>query len=233
MSTVGHEPPSQSEAVRAHLAGRPMTDAYQAAGVPLPPPPSAPSQRHPAVMMPAVPSLRSRTKRWRIATIVAGVVAVVASGIAVVAISSSGGSETVGEPAAPVVAASPPLVSPEPGPAAAKDATCSVLRSQYPGVASAVDEVERFNKLPWSDPNSVRTVNALVDAMATLTTDLESSLSPSTPDDLRGAVLDYTAGLRAVAISQRDHASNEEINGVGLFYNRVLGAPLRICGIAG
>ncbi|WP_454793819.1 hypothetical protein [Mycolicibacterium lutetiense] len=182
-------------------------------------------------MMPAVPSLRSRTKRWRIATIIAGAVAVIACGVAVGAVSSGGSSKTVSQPAAPVYDVSPPLVSPTPDPAAAKEATCGVLRSQYQGVATAVDEVERFNKLPWSDPNSIRTVNALVDSMTKMTADLEKSLSPSTPEDLRAAVMDYTAGLRAVTISQRDHASNEEINGTGLFYNRVLSAPLRICGI--
>lgn len=226
MSTVG--PPSQADAARAHLAGRPASDAYQATGMPLPPPPA--SQPHSAVMMPAVPSLRSRTKRWRIATIVAGAVAVIASGVAVVTVSSGGSSNTVSQPAGDI---NPPVVSPTPDAAAAKEATCAVLRSQYTGVASAVDDVERFNKLPWSDPNSIRTVNALVAAMSTMTADLESSLSSATPEDLRAAVLDYTAGLRAVTISQREHASNEEINGVGLFYNRVLGAPLRICGMPG
>lgn len=231
MSTVGHEPPSQADAVRAQLAGRPVTDAYQQAGVPLPPPPPS-SQPHPAVTLPPVPSLRSKARRFRIAAVVLGVVAVVAIGIAVVAISRDRGSKTVSDPAAPVIAASPPVASPTPGPAIAKD-PCGVLRDGYPAVSAAIDDRERFNTRAWSDPELLASVNRMVGTMTDLAVNLESSLTPSTPNDLRTAVLEYTAGLRAVSISERNHASNVQLNGTGLFYNQVVDAPLRICGIPG
>jgi hypothetical protein len=179
--------------------------------------------------------LRDAARRWRAATLFVTVLAAIASVIAIVAFSNAGSAsrsvpadrQPVAQP--PVAQAPPPVSSPED----AKAATCDVLRTQYPTVASAVNDVEQFNKLSWSDPNSIRTVNTLVATMSKLTSDLENSLVASTPEELRTAVLNYVAGLRAVTISQRDHASNEEINGTGLFYNRVLSAPLRICGIPG
>lgn len=231
MSTVGHEPPSQADAVRAQLAGRPVTDAYQQAGVPLPPPPPQP-QPHPAVTMPAVPSLRSKARRFRIAAIVMGVIAVVAIGIAVVAISSDRGSKTVSDPAAPVVEASPPLLSTAPDPAAAKETTCGVLRSGYESVANAIDERNRFNSTPWTDPAMLAATDELVGATGRLADQLEASLSSTTPSELRTAVVEYAAGLRALGISQRNHARDMQLNGVGALYNQVVEAPLRICGIA-
>ena len=232
MSTVGHEPPYQAEAVRTGPDGRPVTDAYQHAGVPLPPPP--PSQPHPAVMMPTVPSLRSKAKRLRIATIVLGVIAVVAIGVAVVAISSGSGSKTISEPSAPaVVAASPPSVSTAPEPGTAEEATCGVLRSGYENVANAIDERNRFNSTPWTDPAMIAATDALVGATGRLADQLEASLSSTTPNELRTAIVEYVAGLRALGISQRNHARDMQLNGVGALYNQVVEAPLRICGIVG
>lgn len=100
-------------------------------------------------------------------------------------------------------------------------------------MSRAIDEVETHNKDSWSDPALLGVSNRLVDAMNRLISVLENSLSPATPPELRRAVLEYVAGLRAVSISERSHASNTQLGGTGLLYNQVVDAPLRICGIPG
>lgn len=118
-------------------------------------------------------------------------------------------------------------------PAQAQAKTCVALRENYPAVSAAIDEREKYNTRPWSDPELLASVNSLVDSMNSLTVALEGSLSPETPSALRTATLEYIAGLRALSISERNHASNVQLNGTGLFYNQVVDAPLKICGING
>lgn len=118
-------------------------------------------------------------------------------------------------------------------PAQAQAKTCAALRENYPAVSAAIDEVEKYNKTSWSNPDLLAAINVEVDSMNKLVGALEGSLSPETPADLRIAVQNYVAGLRAVSISDRNHASDVQANGTGLFYNQVVDAPLKICGING
>lgn len=118
-------------------------------------------------------------------------------------------------------------------PAQAQAKTCAALRANYPAVSAAIDDREKYNTRSWSDPELLASVNSLVDASGTLIVALEGSLTTATPPQLRTATLDYVAGLRALSISNRNHASNVQLNGTGLFYNQVVDAPLKICGIDG
>ncbi|WP_131829368.1 hypothetical protein [Mycobacteroides abscessus] len=159
---------------------------------------------------------------------IAGVALVVGIGIGTIAGVSLAGKDSPG-PAGPVQNVAPARAS---TPAAAKDQVCAALRADYPAVSRAIGEAEKVNKLSWSDPAVLQAVNNEVDSMTKLITSLETSLTESTPAELRAAVDDYIAGLRAVSISQRNHAPDLQANGTGLFYNQVVDAPLRICGIA-
>lgn len=123
----------------------------------------------------------------------------------------------------------PPALSPQ----AAQAQTCEVLKTAYAPVERAIAERDKFNTRGWSDPDLLASVNALVDSMNNLIIKLEGSLSPATPSNLRTAVVEYVAGLRAVSISERNHASNEQLNGTSFFYNQVVDAPFTICGIPG
>lgn len=159
---------------------------------------------------------------------VAGLALVVGVGVGVIAGVAVSGRDSTG-PIAATTAVAPvePLT-----PAAAKERVCGALRADYPAVSYAIGESEKVNKLPWTDPVVLRAVNNEVDSMTKLITSLETSLTESTPSELRSAVNDYIAGLRAVSISQRNHAPDLQANGTGLFYNQVVDEPLRICGIA-
>ena len=132
-------------------------------------------------------------------------------------------------PAAAPSAPAAPVVSPED----AQAQTCGVLKANYEGVANAIDERNKFNSAPWTDPGLLNAVNALVTAGSGLADQLDASLQPSTPANLRVAVVDYVAGLRALTISQRNHAKDMQLNGAALLYNQVVDAPLKICGIPG
>ncbi|TDH48123.1 hypothetical protein E2F47_24990 [Mycobacterium eburneum] len=165
-----------------------------------------------------------------IATLVAVLMTAVAAAAALFAVTDRHGTAA---PAAPPPASPTPEPEHTVTPEEAKAKTCNALKESYPAVSHAIDEREKYNTRPWSDPELLRSVNQLVDAMQTLSAKLEDSLQVSTPPELRSAVLDYIAGLRAVSISERNHASNVQLNGTGLFYNQVVDAPLRICGIQG
>jgi hypothetical protein len=124
-----------------------------------------------------------------------------------------------------------PPIAPTLSPEAAQAQTCGVLKANYRAVSDAIDAANKFDKTPWSDPAALSTVNNLVSLGMNFANQLEASLSPSTPPQLKTAVVEYVAALRATSISQRNHASNVQLNGTGLFYNQVVDQPLRICGI--
>ncbi|SLE83556.1 Uncharacterised protein [Mycobacteroides abscessus subsp. massiliense] len=176
---------------------------------------------------PAPPAPPSRGPRRGLTPVIAGVALVVGVGVGAIAGVSLAGKESA--PQSAVQSAPPPATL---TPSAAKDRVCNVLRTDYPAVSAAIDEVEKYNKSPWSDPLLLSAVNSEVDSINKLINGLETALTPEVPSDLRTAVLDYIAGLRAISISDRNHANNVQVNGTGLFYNQVLDAPLRICGIS-
>jgi hypothetical protein len=143
----------------------------------------------------------------------------------------SADSKQAGPASAPPV--TPSMSSASSAPRHAMMKSCDVLRTNYPTVASAVDDREKYNTRSWNDPDLLASVNRLVDAMNTLAEKLEGSLNPDTPGGVRTAIVDYVAGLRAVSISERNHASNTQLNGTSLFYNQVMAPALRECGMPG
>ena len=61
---------------------------------------------------------------------------------------------------------------------------------------------------------------------------IESALnSGPVPPELRRATQEYVAAVRAVDISDQQHASNKQISGVNRFYNSVNKRPRELCGI--
>lgn len=197
--------------------------------VPYPPvPPYGPGA--PAPLPYPAPPRRRRGVLGAVAAL--GVVGVLAGvGVGAYAAGRNSTSSTPPAPAGPAPAAGPaaPVLSPED----AQAQTCGVLKANYQAVANAIDERNKFDKAPWSDPGLLGAVNTLVSLGMSLAEQLDASLSPSTPPQLRTAVVEYVAGLRAMSISERNHASNVQLNGSGLLYNQVVDAPLKLCGIPG
>lgn len=115
--------------------------------------------------------------------------------------------------------------------AAAQQKTCEVLRTGYKPLAAAIDNMDRFKNRPWSDPELLASVAALVGAADQLSSDLEHSLSPSAPEEFGKAIQNYVTGLRAVSITEGSHASNVQENGVAKLYNQVVDVVLPMCGI--
>lgn len=208
--TIGQEPRQE-----AH--------AYPPVGYAVPPPsaygvPTAPQQRRRGHVVPIA--------------VAAGVLAGVLATTAAVAVISSRHASTPAGPAAvppPQASSAPAPLTPE----AAQAQTCAVLKADYETVANAIDARNTFNSTPWSDPAMLAATNNLVAATGHLADSLETSLNSATPPELRSAVIDYVTGLRALSISQRNHARDLQLNGSALLYNQVVDAPLQICGIPG
>lgn len=212
--TIGQEPRQE-----AH--------AYPPTGYAGPPPPA---YGPPGVF---VPQQRSRRRRTIAIAVAAGVVAGVVAATATVAITSGRHSST---PAAPAAVPVPPQASSAPAPLtpeAAQAQTCAVLKAGYEPVANAIDARNRFQVNDWTDPALLSATSSLISVATGLAADLERSLEDSTPPELRLATIDYITGLRALSISERDHSSAKQLNGVGALYNQVVDAPLRLCGIPG
>ncbi|MDM2402101.1 hypothetical protein PP613_23490 [Mycobacteroides abscessus] len=106
-----------------------------------------------------------------------------------------------------------------------------MLHSDYESVADAIDGRNRFSANDWSNPELLAATNHLVIATTRLADNLEKSLSDATPSEFRISVNDYIAALRALGVSQRNHAPSTQLNGVGEFYNQVVDIPLKSCGI--
>lgn len=197
------------------------------ASVPYPSAPPYGSPTSPPLLYPGPP----RRGRGAVGFVVGAVAAVLVAGVAVGAYAAGRSAS----PTAPARPAAPSNVAPYPPPTltpeAAQAQTCGVLKTDYPGVAHAVEERNTFNHAPWTDPGLLASVDTLVTTASSLADKLERSLRPETPAALRSAVVDYVAGLRALSISERNHSKDLQLNGVALFYNQVLEPPLRICDI--
>lgn len=192
----------------------PLAPAYGPGGPYQPPVPYPPRPR------------RSPAVAIVVAVGVAGLVAGVGAGAYGLGRSTSHAPAPVAAPTSSAPTA-PAALSPE----AAQAQTCGVLKANYETVANAIDERNKFNSAPWTDPGLLNAVNSLVAAGSGLADKLEASLQPATPANLRVAIVDYVAGLRALTISQRNHAKDMQLNGTALLYNQVVDAPLKICGI--
>ncbi|WP_071288230.1 hypothetical protein [Mycolicibacterium llatzerense] len=136
-------------------------------------------------------------------------------------------------PATPVAAPSAPPAPAVVSPEDAQAQICGVLKANYESVANAIDDRNKFKINDWGNPDLLTSTNNLVAATQSLANQLESTLVSSASPNVKSAMTEYIAGLRALGISQRNHAPADQLNGVALFYNQVLSAPLHICGIPG
>lgn len=208
--------------------GPPLNAPHGAPPAELPLPPNGPS---------APPPYYAPARRRGLRGIAAAVVATTAALLVGGAVGYGVGSHKSSAPAARPASAAPAAPAPPPPPAAlspeaAQAKTCAVLKADYQGVANAIEAVNKFDNAPWSDPGLLSAVNTFVTRGLGLADKLEASLSPATPAEVRTAIVEYVAGLRATAISERNHASDKQVGGTARFYNQVLDAPLRICGIS-
>lgn len=129
---------------------------------------------------------------------------------------------------APSAQVTHPPASAAPSP---QERVCDVLEGGYPAVVDAIRESKEFMTTPWSDPGTIRTTNTLVRETDDLANELEGALGTDTPSQLRTATVEYITGLRALSMSNRDHASDEQMNGVGSLYNRSRHGVLLACGM--
>lgn len=114
---------------------------------------------------------------------------------------------------------------------AAQERICNTLKTGYPNVLAAVHASNEFLSAPWSNPDRVRTSNVLARETAELADELEAALTAETPRSLKAAVAEFITGLRAASMSYRDHAADEQINGVGALYNASRHEVLQTCGV--
>lgn len=196
-----------------------MTDLHHPANQPPPAydygyPPIAPA-----------PSLMPRPSRgpWLVSA-VAALIAVGSVAFGVHAQSTAARGPAAGTP----VQVSSPA---DDSPGAAQERVCGVLERGYPTVVDAIHQTNEFLTAPWSDPAAVRAANVLVRETTQLAGELEQALSNETPRELKTATSEYITGLRALGASYRDHASDEQINGVGALYSHSRHAVLQACGM--
>lgn len=133
--------------------------------------------------------------------------------------------------AEPASVTTPAPVTAEFSASAAQERICNTLKTGYPNVLAAVHASNEFLSVPWSDPDRVRTSNVLARETAELADELEAALTAETPRSLKAAVAEFITGLRAASMSYRDHAADEQINGVGALYNASRHEVLQTCGV--
>lgn len=196
-----------------------MTDLHHPAS---PPPPAYDYGYPSSAPSPMVPRRPSRAP-WAVA-LVATLIAAGSLGFAIYARSSS-----VKEPADP--GGSHISAQANDTPIAAQERVCGVLEQGYPGVVDAIHGTNEFQSTPWSDAGRVRASNVLVRQAATLADQLEAALSSTTPQELRSSVVELITVLRALSMTYRDHAEDEQMNGVGTLYNRSRHGALEACGM--
>lgn len=196
-----------------------------------PPGPMPPQPMYPTpgpAYSPPPPMPRGTSRTGLVMSVVVAVAMTVVAGALAAALVVSHPNRTATPPHPPT---SPAITTPAMTAEQAKAETCAVLKEGYDRVADAVDEWNKYTSTPWSDPDLLRATDSLVYETSQLADKLDETLSDATPRDLRSAMGEYIVGLRAVAISRRDHAPDKELNGVALLYRQVMIPPLRICGI--
>ena len=190
-------------------------------GPPLPPPPWPPAP-------PPRPARRWSTLTVVLTAVASAVVAGVVAGGATLIVSRSDEDRSASPPNPTALPAPPP---PSVTAEEAQDQVCAVLRGGYETVAHDIDVRNTFKVNDWTDPAVLGAANNLVSSTSSLADKLQHALSPAAPDRFANTVNSYIAGLRALAISEQNHAPASQLNGVGDFYNQVMDAPLRLCGI--
>ena len=175
-------------------------------------------------MMPSAPMSGPPSRRGRVAvSVAAAILALAGAGVGGYMLGSQRPAA-----AAPAVA---PTEADALSPDAAQARVCDVLKSGYGNVVAAIEENNKYKSAPWSDPNLLSATNNLVTAGLELADRLEASINAATPPQLRTAVIEYVAGLRALSVSNRNHAPDAQLSGVGQYYSQVRHAPLRLCGL--
>ena len=199
----------------------------------VPAPPTAPQDRllavPPASCQPGSADTH-RFPRWPAlaATVVFALVlgGVIGGAIGVHAFSRTTAAPTVISAAAPTPA---PL---ELSPDEAKAKVCKALADNYPALVHVTQEKKKYNSSPWDDPGFLHALSNEHRVLTAMISDIELALnSGPVPPELRSATQEYVAAVRAVDISDQQHASNKQRSGVNRFYNSVNKAPRELCGI--
>lgn len=171
-------------------------------------------------------SARPRQAQTRAPWIITAAAVVVAAvslvALVVIARSAALGRATVPPPAVSSAAESASTV---------QERVCGVLKSGYPAVMQAIQDANEFETTPWSDPAVVRVTNVLVRETDGLASELEAALGDNASGKLRAAVMEFITGLRALSMTERDHAGDEQMNGVAALYNRSRHGALQACGL--
>ena len=118
-------------------------------------------------------------------------------------------------------------VSPVPEPGAA----CAVMHDKYPAVAAAVNETNKYDQLPWDDPDSLAATDRFIAAATALADSLDAAVTHASGVGGDAVIKEYIAALRADIATFRDHANDKQASGVALFYNKARMAAVQTCGM--
>lgn len=196
-----------------------MTDLHHPASQP----PPAYDYGYPPISPPPIRAPRPSRGPW----VVSAVAALIAVGSVAFGVHAQSTAPRGPATGAPAQVSSPA----DDSPGAARERVCGVLERGYPAVVDAIHQTNEFLTAPWSDPAAVRAANALVRETTQLAAELEQALSSETPRELKTAMSEYITALRALGASYRDHASDEQINGVGALYSHSRHGALQACGM--
>ena len=167
----------------------------------------------------------------RLAVPVTALIALVLGGVIGGAIGVHAVSRTIAAPTVPAAAAPTPAAL-ELSPDEAKANVCKALADNYPALVHVTQEKKKYNSSPWDDPGFLHALSNEHRVLTAMVTDIENALnSGPVPPELRSATQEYVAAVRAVDISDQQHASNKQLGGVGRFYNSVNKRPRELCGI--
>lgn len=191
------------------------------------PPPAPPQWQQPGY--PPTPAPPRRRVWPTLAVTGAFLATAVIAGVAGALIVQS--SDTPATPAQP--AASAPSQASAPTPADATAALCTTLEREYPAIVAAINDRNKYNKTPWTDPAIVASSENLARVTWEAADELEKTFSTDLPARYRTPAVEYVAGLRAMSISERDRAKDMQLNGVGAFYNSVVDPVLAVCDMEG
>lgn len=115
----------------------------------------------------------------------------------------------------------------------AKVSMCETLEAEYPQIVGAINERNKFDNAPWTDPGLVAAADHLAEVTRTSADRLEQSIDGNVPPGDAKAGSDYVTALRAMSISESAKAPAKQLNGIASLYNSVVDPVLAICGIKG
>ena len=101
-------------------------------------------------------------------------------------------------------------------------------------MVKVAQEMKRYNSSPWDDPGFLHALSNEHRVLTAMISDIENALnSGPVPPELRSATQEYVAAVRAVDISDQQHASNTQTSGAHQLYNSVRKKARELCGDLG